>query len=101
MHNQRMRLVRFAGVAFVALVACSTPGVQWEKPGGSTSAMEADHEQCEAIARVGTPAQRYTPMPGKSKTEKIMSRSEESVRQDDERFASCMRARGYREKPRQ
>ena len=91
-----MKTIRYVWV--LALAACATPEVQWEKPGASSTAVEDAMQQCRMGVRLSPQQHLGTPSPHSSGSP-YMDRLETRDAGDTQRFQKCMTGKGYSIKP--
>jgi hypothetical protein len=88
--NARLLASLCANAAAVLTAAC-TSTMQWDKPGATVEAVEADRRACAALA------ESYPVAPARRTTQQPMQTDRDVDRQLDEaqRVDSCMQRKGY------
>ena len=76
------------------LAACAAPATQWEKPGASQTAVDADLQQCRMQARVASAPSLRSRSPHSAVGPATEMREDRDAR-EVQLFQKCMQDRGY------
>jgi hypothetical protein len=89
----------------MALAACSSPGMHWEKAGGNEATAKQDVEQCRTQARAEAPQPTLFPATGGASTTVTgtgggvatpgLTLEEQREQAELEYFQRCMHGKGY------